>query len=239
VKKDSLTQTYKVLDAGEFEKLEQIGSFIFRRPCPQAVWKKTLSANKWNEAEAVFNRDKSGSGNWSFKNKKFADSNLVVSFAGFLAKVTFTSFGHLGFFIEHQKNWEFIQDKIMALKEKGVSEPRVLNLFAYTGLLSVVCARAGAVVTHVDSSKSSVSWAEANFELNGIERKRVRCIVEDVRAFVKKELKRGSKYHGIILDPPSFGRGEKSQVWKIEENLSEVFFFDFEFPFTRLYPYCP
>lgn len=203
---------YKLIDSGNFEKLEQIGDFRIRRPAASATWTPKLT-KEWDKVDATFVRGKEGDGEWKIRNEKIKNSFVVeVSGTKFILKLT--SFGHLGIFAEQEKNWLQLREHIAGQKLK------VLNLFAYTGGSSLFCAQAGAEVVHVDASKGTVKWASDNAKENNIST--IRWIVDDVNVFIEKELRRGNKYDGIILDPPSYGRGPDKQIWKIEDHLTPM-----------------
>ncbi len=204
--------SYQLLDSGDFEKLEKVGPYIIRRPAAQAVWRKTES--HWPTADAVYHRYSEGKGEWKTASSVPQSWTIELGDLKLIAKLT--SFGHLGLFAEQQKNWSLIQNRIEQTKNNRV--PLILNLFAYTGGSSLVAGRAGAEVVHVDASKGSVDWAKRNFEANGIE-STTRYMVDDVMAFVEREVRRGRVYDGIILDPPTYGRGPQKEIWKIEEHL--------------------
>lgn len=201
---------YELVDSGEHLKLERFGEHTLARPDTQAIWKKQNPA-AWEKADATFVREKE-KGTWN-KTKELPEA-WEVPMSGMTLSTRLTSFKHTGIFPEQEPNWAWSAERIAALKE-----PQVLNLFGYTGAASIAAAKAGAQVTHVDSSKSSVTWAKENAENSRVAEGSVRYIVEDARSFVKRELRRGAKYEGILLDPPAFGRGAKDEVWKIEEDL--------------------
>jgi len=193
---------YKLLDCGGGEKLEQFGDFKIIRPDPRAIWQKSYPS-KWEKTDAIFRQDK-----WE---KKLPVSEWQV--AGFILRLT--EFRHVGLFPEQANNWKWI-------KENTKSNIKILNLFAYTGGATVAAAKAGAHVTHVDSSRPALSWASQNCKLNNIAADKVRWIQDDVVKFVQREIRRGVKYEGIIMDPPRFGRGADGQVWKLEEDLPKL-----------------
>lgn len=211
-----MSTIYQLIDAGNFKKLEKFGPYLISRPSAQAVWRPSLPHSEWKKADALFTRNTGGDGKWTIFNKKMKEA-WQIDVDDIKMVIRLTDFGHTGIFPEHH------QLPILARNiEKRVSqnkEFKLLNLFAYTGAVSLVGAKAGASVTHIDASKTSVAWARENAEVSGLSDKPVRWIVEDVQKFVKREVKRGSKYHGVVLDPPSFGRGPKGDVWKIEEHL--------------------
>ena len=209
------SEGYSLLDSGNDEKLEQYGEFVFRRPDPQALWNKHLDDKNWNRANAVFLRD-GKKGDWNLK--PGLPERWPISFSNLQFWIRPTSFKHTGLFPEQSTNWDWMREKIKAAK-RPVS---VLNLFGYTGGASLACAQAGAEVCHVDGSKVAIQWGKDNALLSGLEDKPIRWILDDARAFVKREIKRGNKYDGIILDPPAFGHGPNKELWKIEEHLVEL-----------------
>lgn len=203
-------EDYELLDSGDNMKLERFGEFVVARPETQALWKKQ-KPELWKKADAVFAfRDKRGS--WDKIRPVPETWNLSWGDAHFSAALT--GFKHTGVFPEQMTNWQWSKEQISKLES-----PKVLNLFGYTGVASVVAALAGAHVTHVDASKQSLDWAHDNARLSLVHEDRIRWILDDALAFAKREARRGAKYEGIILDPPAFGRGAKGEVWKIEESL--------------------
>lgn len=208
---------YELIDSGNGRKLERFGSVVLSRPDPQALWGTFLPENKWAEADAYFVR-KGNSTEWKLNNKKMP-SEWSVTFDSVSLWVKPTSFKHTGVFPEQISNWRWMTDVITSSKRKEI---KVLNLFGYTGGATLFCAYAGAQVTHVDGSKASVGWAKDNAELSGLKDAPIRYLIDDVRAFVAREIRRGNTYHGIIMDPPSFGYGPKDEPWKIEEHLKEL-----------------
>lgn len=215
---------YQLLDTGDFQKLEQVGPYRLVRPAAQAVWRPRLPASDWAQADATFTRFSGGDGKWNIRNRKLPESWRIDAPAIGQLVIRLTDFGHLGIFPEQHRNWGLLGDAVKAHKARiapdaEVKEISVLNLFAYTGGSTLAAARAGGSVVHVDASKTSVNWARENAEASGLGDRPVRWIVDDVQKFVGREVRRGSKYHGIILDPPSYGRGPKGETWKIEEML--------------------
>lgn len=210
---------YELLDSGDFEKLERFGKYILRRPEPQAVWDKRLSASEWNSAHAHFLQKSSHSGEWKRKADMPDSWHISYSRNGMNLKfrLALTSFKHVGIFPEQSENWDFIYESVSNMK---IDSPRVLNLFAYTGGASIAAKAAGADVVHVDSVKQVVSWARENMELSGL--KDVRWTVEDAVKFVQREVKRGKQYQGIILDPPAYGIGASGERWKLEEQINDL-----------------
>lgn len=212
---------YELIDSGNFEKLERFGRYIIARPEPQALWNKSLSEEEWSRrAHACFRKDKRSEerGEWVckpampqqwFVNYRHKEMNLRM-------RLGLTSFKHVGLFPEQAENWNFIYDRV---KATGASS-RVLNLFAYTGGASLAARSAGAEVTHIDSVKPVISWSRENMEASGLDD--IRWIVDDALKFVRREVKRGKTYNGIILDPPAYGRGPEGEKWILEENLNEL-----------------
>lgn len=216
---------YELLDSGNNEKLERFGTVIIRRPETQALWAKRRD-ELWNDTHAIFTfKDKKGS--WQIL-KTIPDSWVVVR-TGLPLIARLTSFKHTGIFPEQSSNWEWLSSRIKDfVSPSGNSDlrspniPNVLNLFGYTGAATVTAAQAGAFVTHVDASKQSLDWAHENAKLSNIPEDKIRWMLDDALSFVKREVRRGAKYDGIILDPPAFGRGAKGEVWKIEEGLPKL-----------------
>ncbi len=208
---------YELLDSGDGEKMERYGEFVVARPDPQALWPKLLPESEWAKAHAVFSRDSKNTG-WELK--KSLPEKWQIDFGDLKFWIKPTSFKHTGLFPEQQSNWAWIQKQIEGRKNKAPSEPvRVLNLFGYTGGASLAAAQAGAEVVHVDGSKSAIAWARENAEISGLKDKPVRWLLDDAAAFVRREIKRGNKYEGLIMDPPAFGHGPKGEMWKIEESF--------------------
>jgi len=208
---------YALLDSGGGRKLERYGPYTVVRPEPQAMWTPRLPDSAWEKADAVFNpSDEEDAGNWRFKGKPQDSWPMAWGEAKFHAR--FTAFRHLAFFPEQAANWAWLDERLRATP----GQPRVLNLFGYTGVASLVCAAAGAHVTHVDASKKAIGWARENAALSSLEDKPIRWICEDARRYVQREVRRGSRYDGIILDPPKYGRGPDGEVWRLFENLPEL-----------------
>jgi 23S rRNA (cytosine1962-C5)-methyltransferase len=212
---------YELIDCGDFEKLERFGNVILIRPEPQAVWAKALTESEWQKLHHIKFKGRSATaGDWVKKNIKTPDrwhveyknNDVAVKF-----RLALTSFKHVGIFPEQAVNWDYISENVRRFK---TPLPKVLNLFAYTGGASLIAAAAGAETTHVDSIKQVVTWANENQELSGL--KDIRWVVEDALKFVKRELKRGKKYNGIILDPPAYGHGPNGEKWKLEDHINEM-----------------
>lgn len=211
---------YELLDCGNGEKLERFGEYVTIRPEPQAVWDKTYSEQEWQKlAHVKFQGTGSRSGKW-IKLKPIPDNwqlhykngDLNISFS-----LALTGFKHVGIFPEQAANWEFIYQSIKSCK---TPTPKFLNLFAYTGGASMAAKAAGADTTHVDSIKQVVSWARRNMELSNLEN--IRWVVEDAVKFARREVKRGNKYNGIILDPPAFGHGPDGENWVLEKQINDL-----------------
>ena len=212
---------YELIDCGDFEKLERFGNLILSRPEPQAVWKKTLSDQEWKKLTHIKFKGRSAtSGEW-LKTSQHLPDRWNVEYKNDEVKINLrlglTSFKHVGVFPEQAVNWDYISSSIKRFKNP---KPKVLNLFAYTGAASLISQASGADTTHVDSIKQVVNWANENQELSGL--KDVRWVVEDALKFVQRELKRGKKYNGIILDPPAFGHGPNGEKWKLEDHIQEM-----------------
>ena len=214
---------YELIDCGHFEKLERFGKYVVRRPEPQALWSPSLSENEWkSRADATFSRSKGSAESGLWTTKKGMEERWFCRFRrpGFdlSYKLSLSSFKHVGIFPEQAVNWDFLFEKLSALKR--TQTPKVLNLFAYTGMASVVSRAAGADVTHLDSIKQVVTWARENMEASGLDG--IRWMVEDALKFVQREVRRGNQYQCLILDPPAYGRGPDGEKWILEEQLPEL-----------------
>ncbi|WP_345948496.1 class I SAM-dependent methyltransferase [Mucilaginibacter sp. PAMB04274] len=212
---------YELIDCGDFEKLERFGQVILIRPEPQAVWSKALPQTEWQRLHHIRFKGRSATaGEWVKKNSNTPDRWHIEyknDHATIKMRMALTSFKHLGIFPEQAVNWDYIAENVKRFKTQ---KPKVLNLFAYTGGASLIAQAAGADTTHVDSIKQVVTWANENQELSGL--KDIRWVVEDALKFVKRELKRGKKYNGIILDPPAYGHGPNGEKWKLEDQINEM-----------------
>lgn len=207
---------YELIDCGNFEKMERFGKYITIRPEPQAVWDRALPEKEWEKkAHVKFVPRSSSSGDW----KKFKEmpDRWNMGYGSLKFRLALTSFKHVGIFPEQAVNWDYIASSVGKMKTPA---PKVLNLFAYTGGASLAAKAAGADITHLDSIKQVVTWARENMELSGLTD--IRWIVEDALTFVKREVKRGKKYQGIILDPPAYGHGTEGQKWKLEDMINEM-----------------
>ena len=205
---------YALLDSGDGRKLERYGRYTVVRPEPQCFWQPRDPA-AFARANAVFDpqQEEEDAGRWRFDDHGTIDAFPLswrdVRFVG-----RFTPFRHLAFFPEQAANWEWLEARI-----RNLQRPKILNLFGYTGVASLAAAAAGAEVTHVDASKKSVAWARENAELSGLSDRPIRWIVDDARKYVAREVRRGAKYQGIILDPPKYGRGPTGEVWRLFEDM--------------------
>ena len=204
---------YEVLDTGNGEKLERWGDVILRRPDPQTIWPKADPA-LWRQAQAHYHRSERGGGEWECLTR--LPEKWEITFRDLRFWVRPTGFKHTGLFPEQAANWAWMADLIRASGRKDV---KVLNLFGYTGAATLACASAGAHVTHVDAAKGMVQWAKENRELSRLPETSCRWIVEDALRFVQREIRRGNHYDGILMDPPSYGRGPSGEVWKLENEL--------------------
>lgn len=200
--------TYQLLDSGDGQKLEQFGPYTLVRPCAQAVWKPTLPSSSWDVADATFSRDEGN--RWEERNKLPEEWTIEVE--GITFRISPTPFGHLGLFPEQRSSWQWIQQSIQG-------PCKLLNLFAYSGGSSLAGAKAGAEVTHLDASRGMVDWAAQNAKLNDVN---IRWMVDDAMKFLAREERRGNKYDALILDPPTFGRGSKGEIFKIEEEINTL-----------------
>jgi 23S rRNA (cytosine1962-C5)-methyltransferase len=207
---------YVLVDSGDGRKLERFGPYLLSRPCSQAVWRQKLP-DQWILADGSFSREQENKWSW----KRQLPLSWTLESAGIAFKISPTDFGHLGIFPEQLSSWKWIQEVVKSQVAAG-SQPRILNLFAYSGGSTLAAAKAGASVCHLDASKGMVTWARENTSLNKLEKAPIRWIVEDVKKFLYRELKRGSRYEGIILDPPTFGRGAKGEIFKIENEIVEL-----------------
>ena len=209
---------YALLDSGDGRKLERYGRVTVVRPQPQCFW-SPRHPELWARANAVFDpsaaEDDEDAGRWRL-NGQVPDA-WTLGWDGVRFHGRLTAFRHLAFFPEQAANWEWLKTRV-----EGLSQPRILNLFGYTGVASLVCAAAGAQVTHVDASKKAIGYARENAALSGLEDRPVRWICEDARKYVQREVRRESRYEGVILDPPKYGRGPDGQVWRLFEDLPEL-----------------
>ena len=217
---------YELLDSGGLEKLERFGAYVLARPEPQAVWDKSLPETDWQRADALFRKEKNNpdKGQWETKPgtperwpMRYQTDDLNLAF-----KVALSAFKHVGVFPEQAVNWDYIAEQTRKLSTDGgqSGDVKILNLFAYTGGASLAAKTAGAEVTHVDSVKQVISWSRENMEASGLDN--IRWMVEDAMKFVRREVRRGNRYQGIILDPPAYGRGPEGEKWLLEEQINEM-----------------
>ncbi len=205
---------YEVIDTSSGEKLERWGKFTLVRPDPQVIWKSDKKNPLWKRADASYKRSRTGGGAWS---ENALPESWVISYGELNFRIKPMGFKHTGLFPEQAANWDWFSELI-----KAAGRPiKVLNLFAYTGGATVAAAKAGASVCHVDASKGMVQQAKENARLSGLESAPIRYIVDDCKKFIEREIRRGNKYDGIIMDPPSYGRGPTGEVWKIEESIDD------------------
>ncbi len=223
--KTSSQPDYELLDSGAGKKLERYGAYVLSRPDPQALWQPLKDRAAWSNADATFVRDGAKA---TWRKSKELPASWAMQFGGLVFEVRPTSFKHTGIFPEHLPNWEWMKQQLthpLPLSKRGgttTTAPKVLNLFGYTGGASLACAAAGAEVTHVDGSKMAITWARRNQELSGLNDAKIRWILDDAMLFLKREIKRGTTYDAIVMDPPAFGRGPKGEVWKIEEQFTDL-----------------
>ncbi|MEX1023506.1 MAG: class I SAM-dependent methyltransferase [Planctomycetota bacterium] len=208
--------SYALLDSGDGAKLERFGEYVLARPDPQALWPKRLASSAWESADLAFVRESDRGGRWEGPGARLASWTVDVD--GLEVELRPQAFKHVGLFPEQASNWSWLES---LAREGG----EVLNLFGYTGVASLIAARAGARVTHVDSSKSAIAWARANAERNSLE---LRTLVDDAVAFVEREVRRGRRYRGVLLDPPAYGRaprrarGPKADTWRFERDIAPL-----------------
>lgn len=209
-------QDYELLDSGNQERLERFGSYVIARPDPQLIWQPSLPEKEWLKADAIFKKTSEHKGRWESKKPMPEKWLLHHKNLSFYAKLT--PFKHTGVFPEQAVHWEWMAEKI-----KQAERPiNVLNLFAYTGISSLVCAQAGAHVTHVDASRPTIGWARQNQEASKLHNKPIRWILDDVVAFVGREIRRKNQYDAIIMDPPVYGRGPKGETWSFNESFPNL-----------------
>ncbi len=205
-------QDYALLDSGNGQRLERFGSYTLMRPEPHALWQPTLDESEWEAAQIRYVRDSGEQGQWAGHR---LPREWTLRYDALRFSCRLTPFRHTGVFPEQAVNWDWCGNLIRQRSE-GV---RVLNLFGYTGLATLAAAAAGATVTHVDASRPAMTWARENQSLSGLDAAPIRWLIEDVAKFVKREVRRGSQYDGIILDPPAFGRGPKGEIWRFADDV--------------------
>lgn len=209
---------YALLDSGNMQKLERIGPYTLVRPAPQAIWRQRLPEAEWQKADGVYTRTTEGDGQWTWRQKVTRDFEIL--FNNLVFQVKLTNFGHMGLFPEQVENWEWLRQKIRRrMQRTNDRNLYVLNLFAYTGGSTMAASQGGAHLVHLDAAKGVVDWARKNTQLSRLHERPIRWLVDDALKFVRREERRGNSYQGIILDPPSFGRGPQGEVFKIEDDL--------------------
>ncbi len=209
---------YEVIDTSDGEKLERWGKYILLRPDPQVIWKTERKCRQWHQLNGHYHRSSKGGGEWEFFD---LPEEWGIRYQDLTFRLKPFSFKHTGLFPEQAVNWDWVSSLI-----KNAGRPlKILNLFAYTGGATLAAAKAGASVTHVDASKGMVAWAKENAAASGLSSAPIRYLVDDCVKFVEREIRRGNTYDGIIMDPPSYGRGPKGEIWKLEDNV---------FPFIQL-----
>lgn len=209
-------QDYCLIDTSDGERLEKWGNISLIRPDPQIIWKRSYLSKEWNSADAKYIRSSSGGGHWEYT--RDLPESWKIKYKNLTFKVKPTGFKHTGLFPEQAVNWDYCTELI-----KNAHRPvKVLNLFAYTGGATLACAAAGASVCHLDAVKGMVEWGKENAELSGLKDRSIRWIVDDALKFLNREIKRGNKYDGIILDPPSYGRGTNGEMWKLEDCIHKL-----------------
>lgn len=208
---------YQLLDTGNSMKLETVGPYRIVRPAPQAMWSRALSKGEWSNVHASYERNSKGGGSWQWRSP--VDRQFDILYGDLALRIRLTDFGHLGLFPEQRAQWAWLKDRVRVHCDTRSSDIQVLNLFAYTGGGTLSASQAGARVVHVDAAKGVVDWARENATISHLQDRPIRWIVDDALKFVDREIRRGNRYQGIILDPPSFGRGPKGQVFKIENDI--------------------
>jgi len=208
-------EDYQLLDSGDGNRLEKFGQFMLQRPDPQIIWKKKLMDTDWEKADAIFKRISEDKGQWIKKN---IPEKWLLKYKNLSFWLKMSPFKHTGVFPEQHLQWDFIAEKIISA-QRPIS---VLNLFAYTGIATLAAAAAGAKVTHVDASKPTIGWARENQEASNLADKPIRWILDDAVKFVQREIKRGSRYDAIMLDPPVFGHGPDGRVWKFNHDFPRL-----------------
>ncbi|MFA6005094.1 MAG: class I SAM-dependent methyltransferase [Patescibacteria group bacterium] len=211
---------YELLDSGNEERLERFGKYTLLRPDPQCIWIPRLSQQDWEMADAEFYKESSERGSWKVKTEMPESWEVIYKDLKF--KLKLSPFKHTGLFPEQHVQWDWMRGKVKSRRSKVESEVNILNLFAYTGGATLAAAAEGAKVTHVDASKSAISWARENQAMSGLSEKPVRWILDDAMKFVSREIKRGVRYDGIILDPPIYGHGPTGETWDLMRDLPKL-----------------
>ena len=209
---------YRILDTSQLEKLESWHGVTLVRPDPQIIWKTPKKHPGWKKADGHYSRSSSGGGSWAFAKKLPTSWEMDYEPLGLTFKIQPTGFKHTGLFPEQAVNWDWMAEQI-----RSAGRPiSVLNLFSYTGGATLACAKAGAKVCHLDAVKGMVDWGRTNAKLSGLSDKPIRWIVDDAVKFLGREIRRGNRYDGIILDPPSYGRGTNGEMWKLEDSICDL-----------------
>jgi 23S rRNA (cytosine1962-C5)-methyltransferase len=209
---------YQLLDSGNAEKLERFGPYVLRRPDPQALWRPRLSPEEWNNADFSFIREDDRGGKWKKKrSNQPIEWQMEVQGASF--RIHPTPFKHVGLFPEQASNWAFVEERRLQL---GLERPKLLNLFGYTAAASILAAKAGWFVTHVDASKAAMDWATGNAYASNAPADGIRWLLDDALKFVEREVRRGNHYHGLLLDPPHYGRGPKGEKWQFQDGIARL-----------------
>lgn len=211
---------YELIDASAGERLERWNDIILIRPDPQIIWETEKLNPLWNKAHARYHRSASGGGYWESYRK--VPDVWNVNFGELIFRLKPMGFKHTGLFPEQAVNWVYMSEKVRAWRKKNALQPKILNLFAYTGGATAALLESGAEVTHVDASKGMVAWAKENAKASKLDGRPVRWLVDDCVKFVEREKRRGNKYDGIVMDPPSYGRGPNGEIWKLEQQLSRL-----------------
>jgi 23S rRNA (cytosine1962-C5)-methyltransferase len=211
-------ESHALVDSGAGEKLERYGDRLLRRPDPQAVWSRRLDERAWARADLVFVRESDRGGRWEGPGARGGAPEWTIPVLGAVARIRPTPFKHLGLFPEQAPNWRLVED----LRPRFEGRPRLLNLFGYSGLASVLAARVGYEATHVDASRAALAWTRENQALSGLPDNALRVVLEDALQFARREARRGARYEVVLLDPPHYGRGPKGEVWRFEERIAEL-----------------
>ena len=210
---------YQLLDSGRGRRLERFGAYVLSRPDPQCLWRPYLPVSAWEKADALF-REENGKAKWLFRH--FMPDSWKMHYKQLEFSAKLTPFKHTGVFPEQHLHWDWLEHQLDKANSKGQREIKVLNLFGYTGIASLVCAAKGANVTHVDASYPAIGWAKDNQGLSNLSDKPIRWIMDDCLKFVQREIRRGIKYDGIIMDPPVFGHGPKGERWEFTANFPQL-----------------
>ncbi len=217
VAEPAATGGYALLDSGGGRKLERFGAVTVDRPEPQAMWSRRLPADAWAKADGVFDgAGEDDKGKWGLNGTP--PEQWTMAIGGVSAVCRLSTFRHLGVFPEQAPHWQWMSDQLA----KAAKPARLLNLFGYTGIASLIAAKAGAEVTHVDASKAAIRWAKDNQAASGLDAAPIRWIVDDARKFAAREVRRGKTYHGLVIDPPKFGRGPEHEVWELFDHLPDL-----------------